>query len=381
MIASLSEKKIAVVHDWLVVYGGAEKVLENILDLYPNADLFSLIEKVPSDQRIFLRGKRVKTSLLQKLPYIEKYYRYLMPFLPFVIEQFDFSRYDLVISSSYCVAKGILTGPQQYHVSYCHSPVRYAWDQYHYYISRFNKLLPLKFLMRLVFHYVRLWDSISSNSVDQFIATSRFVASRIKKYYRRSSIVVPPPVDLSTFTLKVDKENYYIAIARFVPFKRLDIAVKAFSEMPDKELLLVGDGPDMRYLKNMASSNVKFVGFQNPESVMKYLSRARALIFPSEEDFGIVPLEAQATGTPVIAYGRGGIIDTVIPHDKSSKSPTGVFFYEQNYKSLVDAVLYFENCINDFNPVQISRHANEFSIENFKKRLHEVISKQLLKLF
>ena len=374
MDASFSEKKIAVVHDWLVVYGGAEKVLENILDLYPNSDLFSLIEKVPDNQRIFLRGKKVKTSFLQKLPYVEKYYRYLMPFLPFVVEQFDFSNYDLVITSSYCVSKGILTGPQQYHVSYCHSPVRYAWDQYHHYISRFNKIPFVNIFMRLVFHYVRLWDVISSNSVDQYVATSRFVASRIKKYYRRSSIIVPPPVDLSTFTLIIEKQDYYIAVARFVPFKRLDIAVKAFSEMPDKKLLLVGDGPDMDYLKNMAADNVKFVGFQNPESVMNFISRARALIFPSEEDFGIVPLEAQATGTPVIAYGRGGIIDTVIPHQESSVSPTGVFFYEQNYESLIEAVLYFEDHINDFNPFEISRHAHEFSIDKFKKNLHKIIS-------
>ncbi|RNC90843.1 MAG: glycosyltransferase family 4 protein [Synechococcus sp. YX04-3] len=373
MNTSLSHKKIAIVHDWLVVYGGAEKVLENIIDLYPNADIFSLVEKVPENQRVFLRGKIVKTSFLQRLPYVEKYYRYLMPILPFVIEQFDFGRYDLVITSSYCVSKGILTGPQQLHISYCHSPVRYAWDQYHHYISRFNNIPFIKFFMRLVFHYVRLWDVVSSNSVDQFIATSRFVASRIKKYYRRPSIIIHPPVDLSTFNLNLDKKDYYIAVARFVPFKRLDIAVKAFSEMPEKQLLLVGDGPDMGFLKNMATSNVKFIGFQNPEVVMKYLSRARALIFPSEEDFGIVPLEAQATGTPVIAYGKGGILDTVIPHQESSLSPTGVFFYEQNHKSLVSAISYFEDNIDDFNPDKIANHACNFTVEKFKEKLDQAI--------
>ena len=373
MPSPVSAKKIAIVHDWLVVYGGAEKVLENILDLYPNAELFSLIDKVPRNQRVFLRGKKVNVSILQHLPFIHKYYRYLMPFLPIIIEQFDLSDYEVVISSSYCVSKGVLTGPQQMHISYCHSPLRYAWDHYHYYISRFNKIPIVKFFMRIVFHYIRTWDVVSSNSVDQFIATSKFVESRIKKYYRRSSVIIPPPVDLNVFNLRAQKENYYIAVARFVPFKRLDIAVRAFSEMPNKKLILVGDGPDMNYLQSMSSDNIEFVGFQNPESVKNYISRARALIFPSEEDFGIVPLEAQATGTPVIAFGKGGVLDTVLPHHEYYAESTGVFFNEQHHASLIKAVAYFESHYKDFNPTKISEHANQFNIDNFKMRFNQAL--------
>lgn len=231
--------------------------------------------------------------------------------------------------------------------------------------------------MRFVFHYVRIWDVVSSNSVDTYIATSRFVSSRIEKYYRRSSIVVPPPVDLSTFTLSEIREDYYVCISRFVPFKRLDIAVKAFAEMPSKRLLMIGDGPDMNYLKAMSAINIEFIGFQNPQTVHHYLSRARALIFPSEEDFGIVPLEAQASGTPVIAFGKGGILDTVVPYPSQLENPTGVFFNSQDHLSLIEAVNNFERNIQHFDSVAIANHARLFSVENFKSRFNKVLQQLL----
>jgi len=365
--------RIAIVHDWLIVYGGAERVLENLLDIYPQADVYSLIDKVPSSQRFFLKGKSVYTSILQKLPGISRYYRYLLPILPLVIEQFDLASYDLVISSSYCVAKGVLSSPKQVHICYCHSPVRYAWDQYHYYIKHFERAPLVSASMKLFFHYIRIWDVISSNSVDHFIATSAFVAARIAKFYRRRSTIIPPPVDLSLFSCVCEKKDHYVAVARFVPFKRLDIAVRAFAGMPDKELILLGDGPDMKFLKSLATPNIRFIGFQPPNIVYNYISTAKALIFPSEEDFGIVPLEAQASGTPVIAFGRGGAEDTVIPLSPSAILPTGVFFDEQTPASLVGAVHRFEDNIHLFDAHSISQHAHSFSPESFRRQLTELI--------
>ena len=369
--------KVAIVHDWCVIYGGAERVLEHIIDCYPEADVFTLIDYVPEDQRGFLRGKVPKTSFLQKLPFVKHYYRKLLLLMPFAIEQLDLSDYDLVISSSYCVAKGALTGPNQVHVCYCHSPMRYAWDHYHEYLreGRLERGL-LSWLARHQLHKIRTWDVRSSNTVDYFIANSQFVQARIRKFYRRDSSLVFPPVDTSLFQLREEKEDFYVAAGRFVPFKRLDLAVEAFSQMPEKRLVMIGDGPEMAKLRSKAGPNIEFIGFRPPAVVNDYLSRAKAFIFPSEEDFGIVPVEAQASGTPVIAYGSGGALETVIGLGTAQARmvpPTGVFFEEQTVESLKAAVERFEAEEHNFMPRVISQHAAVFAPVEFKLSFREQV--------
>jgi glycosyltransferase involved in cell wall biosynthesis len=373
--------RVAVVHDWLVIYGGAERVLEHILDMYPEADLFSLIDFVPEKQRHFMRGKKPITSFLQKIPGVQKHYRKLLPLMPFAIEQLDLSDYDLVISSTYCVAKGVLTGPNQVHVSYCHSPMRYAWDHYHEYLREMNLERGLKsWFARWQLHKIRTWDVRSNNSVDHFVANSKFVARRISKFYGRTSTIVNPPVDTSVFQLQTEKEDYYVTAGRFVPFKRLDIVAEAFKSMPDKKLYILGDGPEMEKIKSKAGPNTVFPGFLPAAEVNRYLSKAKAFIFPSEEDFGIVPVEAQACGTPVIAFGKGGALETVIaPGSTSGAAPTGLFFHEQTAAAIVQAVRDFESQASLFVPQKIHDHAQAFAIPKFKEKLQIEIDDALKK--
>jgi glycosyltransferase involved in cell wall biosynthesis len=373
--------KVAVIHDWLVIYGGAERVLEHILDMYPQADIFSLIDFVPEHQRHFLRGKTPKTSFLQTLPGAQKHYRKFLPLMPFAIEQFDLSSYDLVISSTYCVAKGVLTGPNQVHVSYCHSPMRYAWDHYHEYLREMNLERGLKaWFAKWQLHKIRTWDVRSNNSVDHFVANSKFVARRISKFYGRSSVIVNPPVDTSIFSLELEKDDYYVTAGRFVPFKRLDIVAEAFKSMPDKKLFILGDGPEMEKIKSKAGSNTIFPGFLPPAEVKKYLAKAKAFIFPSEEDFGIVPVEAQACGTPVIAFGQGGALETVIPPNADlNHAPTGLFFYKQNADAIIAAVKEFESKQSLYDAHKIHLHAQNFAIPKFKEKLQLEIDNALAK--
>lgn len=373
--------KVAIVQDWLVIYGGAERVLEHLLDMYPQADLFSLMDFVPPAQRHFLRGRTPKTSFLQKIPGAKNHYRKLLPLMPLAIEQLDLTQYDLIISSSYCVAKGVLTGPNQVHVCYCHSPMRYAWDHYQAYLREMHLVSGLKSAFaRWQLHKIRTWDVRSNNSVDVFVANSRFVAKRIAKYYGRSSVVVNPPVDTRLFQLEPSKQDYYVTAGRLVPFKRLDIVVEAFKAMPDKKLVLLGDGPEMAKIRQKAGPNTVFTGFLPPEEVRRYLSQAKAFIFPSEEDFGIVPVEAQACGTPVIALGSGGALETVVPvGNPQGLPPTGLFFPEQTAQSLVEAVQAFEDYARQgvFDAARISAHAQTFSIDAFKRAMQTHIDTAL----
>lgn len=304
--------KVAIVCDWLVTYAGAERVIEQMLKVYPEADLFAVVDFLPEGSRDFLMNKSVTTTFIQNLPKAKKYYRAYLPLMPIAIEQLDLSSYDLVISSSHCVAKGILTGPDQIHISYVHSPVRYAWDLQHQYLRESGLTHGLKSkIARAILHYIRIWDTRTSNGVDYFISNSRFIAKRIWKCYRREATVVYPPVNIDIFQYCEEKEDYYVTASRMVPYKKMDLIVEAFTQMPDKKLVVIGDGPDFEKIKKKAGTNVTLLGFA-PDNVMRdYMQHAKAFVFAAEEDFGITPVEAQACGTPVIAYGKGGSLETV----------------------------------------------------------------------
>lgn len=353
--------RVAIVHDWLTVYAGAERVLKQMIEAFPQADLFALVDFLPKEQRGFLGGRPVATSFIQRLPLARKKYRQYLPFMPLAIEQFDLSQYELVISSSHAVAKGVITGPGQVHISMCYSPIRYAWDLQHQYLAESGLDRGLKGVMaRVVLHYIRLWDYRTANGVDHFIAISRFVAQRIKKIYGRESVLIYPPVDVDKFQLRVEKEDFYLTASRMVPYKRIDLIVEAFAHMPQRRLVVIGDGPDFAKVKAKASPNVQLLGYQPFDVLRDYMGRARAFVFAAEEDFGIAPVEAQACGTPVIAFGRGGATETVAPGE------SGLFFHEQTIESLLQAVAAFED--RHFDPVRVRANAEQFSRDRFVKQ-------------
>ncbi|MDX1547534.1 MAG: glycosyltransferase [Rhodothermales bacterium] len=351
--------RTAIVHDWLPVYAGAERVLEQMLHVLPGADVFSLIDFVPEAQRAFLQGRPVETSFIQRLPFARAKYRNYLPLAPLAIEQFDLTAYDLVVSSSYVVAKGVLTSARQLHVSYVHSPVRYAWDLYWPYLREARMERGVRSLMaRLVLHYLRLFDVASASRADVFVANSQNVARRIWKTYRRRAAVIYPPVDTDAFTLHADKAEYYVTVSRLVPYKKVPLIAEAFRAMPGRRLVVIGDGPERAKVEAAAGPNVELLGHQPAAVVHEHLRRARAFVFAAEEDFGIAPLEAQACGTPVIAYGVGGARETVVDGE------TGLFFDAQTPAALRQAVDAFER--RPFDAERIRRHAEQFSAARFR---------------
>lgn len=364
--------RIAIIHDWLVTYAGAERVLEQIIKLYPEADIYSLIDFLPEDKRDFILSKKVETSFIQKFPFARKKYRSYLPLMPFAIEQFDLSGYDLVISSSHSVAKGVLTDYNQVHICYCHTPVRYAWSLYHQYIKYMGLKRSLKRkVAKLILHYIRLWDSTTTNRVDHFIANSEHTAKRIKKIYGRDSIIIYPPVDIDKFEIYMKKENFFLTASRMVPYKKIDLIVEAFSKMHDKKIIVIGEGPDFRKIKNKAKKNIELLGFQKDEVLKEYLQKAKAFVFAAEEDFGILPVEAQACGTPVIAFGKGGVLETVV------ENKTGIFFKEQTVRSLIEAINIFEQKQDMFDPVEIRKNTVRFSVNRFRREFREFIEQTI----
>jgi glycosyltransferase involved in cell wall biosynthesis len=362
--------KTAIVHDWLVVAGGAEKVLERIVECFPKADIYTLVDFL--EDRACVRSRPVHASFIQKLPFARGHYRGYLPLMPLAIEQLDLSDYDLVISSSYAVAKGVLTGPDQLHISYVHSPIRYAWDLQHQYLKEAGLAKGFKSAMaRVLLHYIRGWDSRSANGVDYLIANSQFVARRIRKAYQRDSTVIYPPVDVSGLSLTTQKHDFYLTASRMVPYKRIDLVVKAFSQTPERRLVVIGDGPEMKKIKASAGPNVEILGYQPFNVLHEHLRHARAFVFAGEEDFGISIVEAQACGTPVIAYGKGGALESVIGLPK--ERPTGVFFREQTTESLLKAVDVFEDNMRLFDPRNCRMNAERFSAENFKAALRTFV--------
>lgn len=374
--AALQNARVALVHDWLTVYAGAERVLEQMLNVLPQADLYSLVNFLPGEQRGFIQDKPVTTSFLQGLPFAQKHYRQYLPLMPLAIEQFDLSQYDLVVSSSHAVAKGVLTGPDQLHVCMCYSPIRYAWDLQHQYLKESGLTRGLKgAAARTLLHRVRLWDARTPNGVDEFIAISRFIARRILKVYRRGSTIIYPPVDTGGYTLHEQKEDFYLTASRMVPYKKIDLIVEAFARMPDKKLVVISTGPDFEKVKAKAGPNVQLLGHQ-PFSVLKdHMQRAKAFVFAAEEDFGIMPLEAQACGTPVIAYGKGGSLETVRGLD--SEAPTGVYFDAQTVESLQEAVGRFEGA--QFDPTVLRAHAESFSVPRFRDEFSRFVGERYQK--
>ena len=360
--------KIAIVVDWLVTYAGAEKVLEQMLNVFPNADLFAVVDFIKPDNRHFIKNKKVTTTFIQKLPKANSKYRNYLPLMPIAIEQLDVTSYDVVISSSHCVAKGIITGPNQVHISYVHSPVRYAWDLQYQYLKEANLTKGMRgWIAKVILHYMRLWDCRTSNGVDYFIANSKFIAKRIWKCYRRKANVIYPPVDIEAFEICENKEDFYLTASRMVPYKKMDLIVEAFNKMSDKRLIVIGDGPDFNKIKAKAGENIILMGYQPFEVLKDYMQRAKAFVFASEEDFGITPVEAQACGTPIIAFGKGGLLETVI--GIGSEKPTGIFFQEQTVESLCKAVNLFESRKKLFKAEYCRENAEKFSNKRFCKEI------------
>lgn len=359
--------RVAVVHEWLASHAGSEKVVEQILQLYPDADLFSLVDFLSPEQRHFIGNRSVTTSFIQRLPFAKRVFRQYLPLMPLAVEQFDLSAYDVVISSNHAVAKGVLTAPHQLHISYVHTPIRYAWDLQHQYLRQAGlDHGPKGAITRLILHYLRLWDTTSANRVDRFVANSQFIAKRIWRAYRRPATVIYPPVDVSRFDWQHPREEFYLTVSRFVPYKRVDLTVAAFNQL-GLPLVVIGDGSDWQRIKAMAGPTIRLLGKQPDAVVTDYMQRCKGFIFPAEEDFGITPVEAQAAGAPVIAFGRGGVAETVI-HGK-----TGVLFAEQTVESLVQAVKSFDMGMYELNRDNLRHQAEQFSIQQFREQFRACI--------
>jgi glycosyltransferase involved in cell wall biosynthesis len=360
-----SGARVAVVHEWLGPYSGSEEVVVGILRSFPDADLFATVHDPAEMRGTPLEGVSVRTSFVQSLPGARKWYKAYLPVMPLAVEQLDLREYDVVISSSHAVTKGVLTRADQLHVSYVHTPMRYAWDLYLNYLeergmSRSVKGIPV----RLMFHYLRLWDHAASDRVDAFLANSKHVARRIAKVYRRKARVVYPPVDVERYRADLPREDFYIAVSRMAPYKRLPLIAEAFTKMR-KPLLVIGGGPDLKNVQRAAGPHVNVLGHQPSEVVVDYLQRARAFVFAAEEDFGIAPVEAQAAGCPVISFGKGGALETVIPHPEPGA--TGLFFDDPSPESLVSAVERFETMRGEFDPADCRRNAGRFGRERFAR--------------
>jgi len=363
--------RVAFIHDWLTVFCGAEKVLEALLEIFPGAPVHTLVYRPESFKNTLISKHPVHTSFIEKLPKAQKKYRLYLPLMPLAVEQFDLSEFDMVISSSSAVAKGVITGPDQLHISYVHSPIRYAWDLQHQYLRESGLDKGLKsWIVRLILHKIRLWDTRTANGVDEFVTNSRFVARRIRKVYGRTATVIYPPVDVDAFSLHEEKDPFYLTVSRLVPYKKVGLIMKAFAAMPERRLVVIGDGPDYKKLAKIATPNVELLGYQDATTLRNYMQRARAFVFASEEDFGIVPVEAQACGTPVIAYGKGGVLETV------KDGETGIFFFEQSEQAILDAIREFERNRDLFEAKRIRRHAEQFSRPRFQKQFSDFVNKR-----
>jgi glycosyltransferase involved in cell wall biosynthesis len=373
-----SDLKVALVHDWLTGLRGGEKVLESLLELWPKADLYTLVYNQGSVSPL-IENRNIYTSFIDRLPFKKNRYPYYLPLFPAAIELFNFKNYDLILSTSHCVAKGIRTPPNCLHISYIHSPMRYVWDMYEEYFAEDQTNFITSKLIPIFANRLRIWDITSSNRVDYFIANSEHVAKRIWRYYRRESTVINPPVDTNVFKLMNRSGDYFLIISALVAYKKIDLAVKTFNKL-NTNLIIIGDGPEKKRLQKNAKNNIQFLPWQNKEVLNKYYASCKALIFPGEEDFGIVPVEAQSCGKPVIAYARGGALETVIAYDGTNEGhSTGIFFDEQNENALI-------NAINTCNKLKwesefIRKHALKFGSTRFKYSIKNFIHQKIIDFF
>ncbi len=360
----IERNRIAFIHDWLTTLGGGEQIMASLWEIWPEAPVYTLVYDPDGPCGAFTKGKKINTSFIHRLPGAKRNHRRYLPLMPLAVEQFDVRDYEIIISSSHATAHGVLIMPDQLHINYVHTPMRYAWHLYHQYLEESGLQKGLKgWIAKLFLHYLRLWDVSTSNRVDEYVANSNWTAQNIWRVYRRHATVIYPPVDVASFEICEKKENYYITISRLVPYKRVDMIIEAFKDLPDCKLMVVGNGPDLANLRSMAGENVEFLGFLPFNELKEVLGKARALVYAAVEDFGIVPLEAQACGTPVIAFGKGGVLETVID------GQTGLLFEEQTQESLVAAVERFEKSEIHLDPQVLRRHAERFSKKRFK---HEI---------
>lgn len=356
---------LAIVHDGLATFGGrggAEWVLTVLHEMFPQSPIYTTVyhkDRMPE----YFREFDIRTSFIQRFPWGNTKYKAYLPFMPTAVEQLDLRGYDVVLSCSHSVIKGVLTSPDTRHLCYCYTPLRYAWDMYHEYLETSWQSRPARFCIPPLLTYMRLWDTLSSERVDTYIAISHYVARRIRKYYRRESVVIYPPVDTSVFKIADSLDPYFLVVSRLEPYKRIDLAVQAFNEL-GLPLLVIGDGTERRKLQELANPNITFLGRQSDEVVREHLSQCQALIFPGEEDFGITPVEAQASGRPVIAYRGGGALETV-------SEQTGHFFFPKTAEALAQAVRQFD--AGRFNAMNIQQHARQFDIALFRHKMQYLL--------
>lgn len=364
--------KVAIVQEWLVTVGGSDKVVKAILDVFPDADIYTLVAKKEVCDELGIPWEKVHTSFIQKMPLGTKKHRAYLPLFPFAIEQFDLRGYDVVISSSHCVAKGVLTKADQLHICYCHSPIRYCWDMYNEYLEESHLDKGFKsWLVRLMLHPIRQFDAIAGSRVDYYISNSDYVGQRIRKTYRRKATTIHPNIDISNFELCNDKQEYYLASSRLVAYKKIDAIIEAFNQMPDKKLVVIGGGPNLEAYRKLAKDNVTVMGYQPFDVLKDKMQHAKAFVFAADEDFGMIPIEAQSCGTPVIAYGHGGSLETV------NGGKTGLFFNEQTPEAIVEAVNKFESMGSQpFAPADCRQWAEGFSEERFKREIKEFVEKK-----
>lgn len=369
-----TELKVALIHDWLTGMRGGEKCLEVLCSFFPQAMLFTIYHKKGAMSPI-IENMKIRTSWIANLPFATPHFRTYLPLFPAAIESFDLSEFSLVVSTSHCIAKGVIPSPEALHISYIHTPMRYIWEMYPYYLGSSNN--PLKRLLGpIIASKLRTWDVASSDRVDEFIANSENVRKRIKRYYRREATVIYPPVDNDFYHPTTNPQNYYLIVTALVPYKAVNIAVEAFNRSGDR-LVIVGDGPEENKLKRQAKSNIEFLPWQSGENLRELYSGCQALIFPGEEDFGIVPLEAQACGRPVIAYGRGGVLETIRPIGQ--EKPTGIFFNDQAPASLIEAMKTFRQ--TEFDPENCRNQALKFDKSIYIEKMSNFINDQIEKKF
>ena len=364
----MSKRKIALIHEWFVSIGGAEKVTKELYFILDGPPIYTFWADKKILKELGLNMQNVNTFFKNYIG-LKRFYKFLFPFYPIFIEQVDLSEYDILISSSHFVGKGILRNSNQIHICYCHTPPRYLWDLYFTYKNTLS--LPFRILFIILSHYLRMWDYYSAQRVDYFIANSKYVAKRIKKFYGKDANVIYPPVDVNKFKVSTQKEDYFVTASRLVKYKNIDLIVKAFSKLREKKLIVIGEGEEMRRLKRIATKNIEFVGFVSDKELSYYLSKAKAFIYAAEEDFGLLPVEAQACGTPVIAYGKGGVLESVI------ENKTGIFYYNLSVDDLINAVNIFEKSINKYDPITIRKNAERFSVDVFREKFIQFLDNVL----